>query len=61
MKLPNFLRRDRDALERAKQAAAHADKQLENAKRTAAWADHTLDVNNLTGRFYANLRHGGHL
>lgn len=55
------LRRDPEALERAKQADAQADVRLAAAKESAAWARRTLAVNHLTERFFADLRHGGKL
>lgn len=53
------LRRNPEALERAKQADKQADERLSAAKEDAAWARRALAVNHLTERFLADLRHGG--
>lgn len=50
---------DPEGLARAKQADADADRSLSEAKASSRWAARTLDVNNLTERFYRDLRHGG--
>lgn len=60
-RLLGLFHRDHDALERAKRADRDADHRLARSRESAAWAKRTLDVNNLTGRFYETLRHGGHL
>lgn len=58
-RLFRWWRHDVESLERAKRADEIADAHLREAKRTAAWARRTLEVNNLTERFYRGLHHGG--
>lgn len=49
-----------EGIEDAKQKDAAAEQRLREAKDTGRWVDRTLKVNNLTARFYQDLRRGGH-